>query len=135
MNTAQVIDQAIALRERIQSYQEVRRGGSPIGQPQDAAKAQVCEFLRQYAGPKSAFLKEAEAAQGYAEFMITTLSMILNWFVEYTRAGLSTTLSPERQAQVDVVSDILSQAQAMLDTDGYHPAAAAVLIGASLEEY
>jgi hypothetical protein len=95
----------------------------------------VCEFLRQYAGPRNTFFAQAAASSGYAAFMITTLSRILDSFVEYLEAGLATNLSPERQAHIDVVSDILGQAQVMLEADGYHPAAAAVLIGASLEEY
>jgi hypothetical protein len=131
MDTSQLIQHATDLRQRIQSY--VRHGDH--GYPQEAAKAQVCEFLRQYAGPKSSFLKQAEAAGGYDKFMIATLTAILDSYVEYLRAGLSSGLSPQRQAQIDVVSDVLGQAQAMLEDTGYHPAGAAVLIGAALEEF
>lgn len=135
MDAKQIIDQAARLRERLKGYVEARQGGNKIGSPEEAAKAQVCEFLRQYAGPKSAFLKQAEAASGYTAFMIATLTAILNSFIEYVEAGLATGLSPERQAQIDVVSDFLSQAQAMLEIDGYHPAGPAILVGASLEEF
>ena len=135
MDTKQIVEQATKLRERIGGYGEARRDGSKVGSPEDAAKAQVCEFLRQYAGPKSAFLKQAEAASGYTAFMLATLTAILSSFIEYVQAGLATGLSPERQAQIDVVSDILGQAQAMLENDAYHPAGPAILVGASLEEF
>jgi hypothetical protein len=48
---------------------------------------------------------------------------------------LATGLSPERQAQIDIVSDILGQAQAMIETESHHPAGPAILVGASLEEF
>jgi hypothetical protein len=55
--------------------------------------------------------------------------------VDHVRAGLLAAVSPEQQARIDVVSDILAQAQRLLDDSKTHPAAAAVLIGASLEEF
>jgi hypothetical protein len=44
-------------------------------------------------------------------------------------------VSPERRAQLDVVSDFLDQAHELLETEKVHPAAPAVLIGATLEEF
>ncbi len=44
-------------------------------------------------------------------------------------------ISIERRAQIDVVSDFLSQATSLLDTNNIHPAASVVIIGASLEEF
>jgi hypothetical protein len=99
------------------------------------AKTQVCEFLRTYAGPKSSFLKEAEAAAGFADYIIPTLTGILDSYIEYLIAGIAGGRPPERRAQLDVVSDVLTQAQAMLDDNSIHPAAPAVVIGASLEEF
>jgi len=131
MNTEQLIQQAKALRKRIQSYAI----DDPAGDPGDAAQAQVCEFLRNYAGPKSAFLKQAESASGYSSYLVRTLTAILDSFVEYLEAGLASDVSPERRAQLDVVSDMLNQAQAMLESPSFHPAGSAVLIGASLEEF
>jgi hypothetical protein len=93
MDTKGIIRQAEGLRTRIRAYAREDHDGSHG----EAAKAQVCEFLRAYAGPKS--------------------------------------FSPERRAQLDVVSDILGQANLLLEDDRYHPAAAAILIGASLEEF
>ncbi len=131
MNTEQIIDQTKRLHSRIQAY----ANDSGQGDAGQAAKAQVCEFLRQYAGPKSSFTSRAEETSGFPSYLVHTLSTILESFVEYLEAGLATGLSPERQAQIDVVSDFLAQALSMLDTKEFHPAAPAILIGASLEEF
>ncbi len=131
MDTQQIIQHAQALKQRIQQYAR----NDDYGDPGDAAHAQVCAFLQQYAGPKSAFTKQAEGASGFAQYRVATLTSILGSFVEYLDSGLSTGLSPERRAQIDVVSDLLGQAQSMLETSNFHPAASAVLIGASLEEF
>jgi hypothetical protein len=131
LDTQQVIEHARRLRQRIQQYAHNDAEGDKGG----AARAQVCEYLRQYAGPRSAFTRQAEGAGGYAAYVVSTLSSILDSFVEYLEVGLSTGLSPERRAQIDVVSDFLAQAQSMLDAKGFHPGAPAVLIGASLEEF
>ena len=131
MNTQELLQQAEALRKRIQPYARDKDTGS-FG---DAAKAQVCEFLRQYAGSRSAFTHQAEAVKGFASYMVATLTAILDSFIEYLKSGLASALSPERRAQLDVVSDILEQAHDILEDNRYHPASAAVLIGASLEEF
>lgn len=96
-------------------------------------KAEVCEFLRVYAGAKSSFYESA--SKFYGVYETKNLSSILESFISYVEAGLQSEVSPERRAQLDVVSDILEQADTLLTTKGYHPAAAAVLIGASLEEF
>src|SRR5437867_13338467 len=111
MDTDAVVAQAQALQERIKAYTKRDADGAHG----EAAKVQVCEFLRAYAGPRSAFLKQAEAAYGYAAYMVTSLDAILASFVQYLQAGLATRLSPERRAQLDVVSDILGQAHTLLE--------------------
>ena len=131
MDTEEIIREAESLLVRIEGY--ARRGRN--ANHGEAARAQVCEFLRNYAGPKSAFLKEAEAAYGDSGFQVATLASIVQSFVEYLRAGLATGVSPERRAQLDVVSDLLGQADSLLENTKYHPAAAAILLGACLEEF
>ena len=101
----------------------------------DGVKAQVCEFLRLYAGPKSAFYKAASEAEGWGEAQGATLAAVLDNFIAFVRAGLHAEISPERRAQLDIVSDFLGQAQALLGEKGIHPAAPAVLAGAALEEF
>ena len=132
MDTVQIIREAESLQARIGTYRE--RESKGLHTP--AAHAQVCEFLRNYAGPKSAFLEKAEAVHVFDEDeFYVVLDSIVQSFIEYVRAGLATGVSPERQAQLDVVSDLLGQANSLLEETKYHPAAAAILIGACLEEF
>lgn len=67
--------------------------------------------------------------------MIGQLTAVLDSFIEYLGAGLATGISPQRKAQIDVVSDFLDQSLKILESHSFHPAAAAVLIGAALEEF
>ena len=132
MDTEETIRQAESLQARIRTYQQ----REPAGCHGEAAKAQVCEFLRHYAGPKSAFLKQAEVVESYDDDVLCArLVSIVQSFIEYVQADLATGVSPERQAQLDVVSDLLGQANSLLQDAKYHPAAAAILIGACLEEF
>lgn len=98
-------------------------------------KAQIAEFLCQTAGPKSAFVTLAQNASGSTEHMADTLFSALENFKSFIESGLHNALSPQRQAQLDVVSDFLEQAQHLLNGKGVHPAAPIVLIGATLEEF
>ena len=132
MDTQELIEHAQAMRQRIQAYGRDSQNG-----PSRAcgAKAQVCDFLRAYAGPKSSFVAQAEAADGYDSYQVGLLTAVLDSFIEYIQSGLHSGLSPERQVQIDVVSDILEQANSLLENKDCHPAATAVLVGASLEEF
>lgn len=132
MTREELIDQANALQKRVLAYRSDSPSSTGGGR---AAKAQVSEFLRVYAGPNNAFLESASRIDGHHAYMIDSLAALLQSFIEYARAGLLTAVSPERQARIDVVSDILSQAQYLLDDTQYHAAAAAVLIGGALEEF
>ena len=102
MDAQEVVRHAESLRVRIREYARHDTNGD-YGQ---AAKAQVCEFFRNYGGPKSAFLQQAEAAHGYSGYLVTTLDAILKSFIEYLQSGLATGVAPERQAQMDIVSDL-----------------------------
>tara|TARA_R110000796_G_scaffold86045_3_gene186324 strand:+ start:325 stop:954 length:630 start_codon:yes stop_codon:yes gene_type:complete len=99
------------------------------------ARAQVTEFLRQFAGPKSSFYALAQKASGSYDRIEAVLLSALDNFEAYVSAGLAGAITPERRAQLDVVSDFLEQAQALLTRKGVHPAAPIVLIGATLEEF
>lgn len=100
--------------------------------------AQICEFLRTYAGPKNSFLDQIQKYDPRAnneQYASENIARVLRSYLEYVQAGLSTGISPERKAQLDVVSDFLEMAHLLLETKGVHPAAPAVLVGASLEEF
>jgi hypothetical protein len=98
--------------------------------------AEIREFLRIYGGPRNSFLSSLEQQDPFelpnpGEFARS----VLQSFVDYLEAGLHAGVSPERRAQLDVVSDFLEMANILLETNGVHPAAPAMLIGATLEEF
>lgn len=98
---------------------------------------EALEFLRIYAGERSSFYKEISQITGdwtenYSKEYIVG---ILRGYIRFLENGLFSGVSLERQVQIDVVTDFLEQADKLLDAKDVHPAAACVLIGASLEEF
>ena len=129
MDIDYIIDQAKRIIEenlaRRRNYQDYR-----------GPYVQACEFLRTVAGDKSSFFKELEKISNLtSESRARITASIINSFIDYVNAGLHQAISIQRQAQIDVVSDLLEQAQSLLDDNKVHPAAPIVLIGASLEEF
>jgi hypothetical protein len=103
--------------------------------PDKGLKAEVGEFLRQFSGPKSSFYLQAKEVSGSTSYNLSQLASILDSYISYVNAGLQADVSPERRAQLDVVSDFLEQAQQLLADKRTHPAIPAFLIGATLEEF
>ncbi len=98
--------------------------------------AQVCEFLRTYGKPNNSFYNSAiKQVSGSTSYLSLNLAEILRGFSSYIKEGLLEEVRPERQAQLDVVSDLLEQAQLLLEDGKVHAAAPTVLIGATLEEF
>lgn len=98
-------------------------------------KARVSSFLSTFAGPKNSFLEQVQDMNYSVAHEAAILKEILLSFIEHLEVGLVAGISPKRQAEIDVVSDILGQAQELLENPKVHPAAPAVLIGATLEEF
>ena len=88
-----------------------------------------------YAGEKSSFYKYVNKLNGSTSWNAGIAISTLNSFVRFLENDLTEGISIERKAQIDVVSDFLSQANQLLESKGVHPAAACVIIGASLEEF
>jgi hypothetical protein len=99
--------------------------------------AEGLEFFRIYAGEKSAFYKQLSQLNqlGVPNSISNTVSSVLKAYIRFLEKGLDEGISLERKAQIDVVSDFLDQSQKLLTNKDVHPAAPAVLIGASLEEF
>ena len=126
------IDYIIEQAKRIKQENLVQRQDN---HEQKGPYVQACEFLRIVAGDKSSFFKELEAISGTrSDQRARGTASIIQSFIDYVNAGLHQAISIQRQAQIDVVSDLLEQAQSLLDDKKVHPAAPIVLIGASLEE-
>lgn len=99
--------------------------------------AEAMEFLRVYAGERSAFLKHLnQVSQTWDDdYIMQYVVSNLEAFIRYVESGLLEGISIERKAQIDVVSDFLDQANTLLSTKEVHPAAPTVIIGAALEEF
>ena len=125
MNTDDLIKQA---RRIMASGQK----GSAAG-----VLAEAMEFLRVYAGEKSAFFKQLSQVDHTwsSEYIRQHVVSNLEAFVRYVESGLLEGVSIERKAQIDVVSDFLDQANTLLSSREVHPAAPTVIIGAALEEF
>jgi hypothetical protein len=99
--------------------------------------AEAMEFLRVYAGEKSAFLKHLNhVEQTWADdYIMEYVVSNLEAFIRYVENGLLEGVSIERKAQIGVVSDFLNQANTLLSSKEVHAAAPTVIIGAALEEF
>lgn len=143
MDEADIIQHVSRLRERIRTVGE-NYSDNPLdiddlydsSRPRPVGvQAEVVEFLKIAAGHKSQFVLQAQTANGAPKFVLRTLDAVLEGFLQHVSAGLQSAVSPRRQAQIDVVSDLLEQADALLQKKGVHAAAPIMLIGATLEEY
>lgn len=99
--------------------------------------SEASEFLRKYVGENSPFVKNLSELKPYGNkgYILECVEPTLEAFIHLVEMGTLDSVSIERQAQIDVVSDILSQAQLLLKDTAVHPAAPAMIIGASLEEF
>ena len=94
------------------------------------------EFLRVYGGKDNAFLKMLEEKRYHnSHEMSQQVADVFPGFIRYLEKGLSLSITPEHMIQIETVSDYMDQANTLLSNASFHPAAAAVLIGASLEEF
>jgi hypothetical protein len=109
----------------------IDKPSSPKGQLVEAI-----EFFRVYAGEKSSFYKGLSHYANYSVLKpLKEVEDYLLAFIHYVENGLQGNLSIQRQAQLEVTSDFLAQADVLLSQNNVHPAAPTVLIGATLEEF
>lgn len=104
----------------------------------DGVYAEICQFLKTYDSPKSQFLAsitEYNPTSYQPNAAVHHIRNILQSHLDYVQAGLLHGVSAERRAQLEVVSDFLEQAQSLLESNSVHPASAAMIIGAALEEF
>lgn len=129
MDTDEIIRHAHSLIEDSKSI------GRDDGAKFKGLKARTCEFLINISGSKNTFLAQIEKLSGSPGYGASVVSEVLKAFITHLEAGLMQGMSPKRQAELDVVSDLLEQANVLLENNKVHPAAPAVLIGATLEEF
>jgi len=109
----------------------LRRLTSPVGSTTETAAA--VELLARYA-PGSTFHKIAAAHTQFNNLKISYVAGALEQWVRFCEDGLATGLPFAAQARVEAASDLMDQAEQLLEDGSIHPAAAAMLIGAALEE-
>ena len=99
--------------------------------------AEAMELVRINGGERNSFyLALSKVGADFADdFIWSAVSGIMESFADSIEAGRIEGISLQRQAEIDVVSDFLGQADGMLGTKGVHPATPATLIGAALEEF
>ncbi len=124
MDTRELIEQA----ERI----KVNAGNNSL-----EGLAEAREFLRVYGGEKNSFYKLLENINPSlrSDLMYEHVIASLSAYINYIKNGLNVGISIERKAQLDIVSDLLDQANALLNNEKMHPAAPIIIIGSSLEEF
>lgn len=93
------------------------------------------EFIRRFAGEDSDFYKKLNShVFDWNEFE-SRAKGVMGSFIKFIENGLLSKLSTQREIQIETVSDYLDQANTLLSDAKMHPAAPAVIIGASLEEF
>jgi hypothetical protein len=131
MERKELADKARALIESIEGERNLVKG-----------HVAASEFLRVYSGERSSFFQMIQRIDPLIDpgsrtggFQMSRVVYVLQGFLDYVEAGLHQQITPERAAQLEIVSDFLEQARGLLDSREVHPAAPAVLVGATLEEF
>jgi len=102
------------------------------------AWTEATQFIYDFGGRDSQFAKLIELTDPMEQnttWVYEHTENAINALIRYLENGLHRSISPERQAQIDVVSDFLDQANSLLKDKKIHPAAPIVIIGAALEEF
>jgi hypothetical protein len=124
MDKEVIIEQAERIRQST--------GSNPYG-----ALAESKELFRTYAGVDNQFLASLNLIDTKTHWthVSKTVQGVLNSFKEYVANDLLRSISLEREIQIETVSEYLEQAENLLNDKKIHPAAPAVIVGASLEEF
>lgn len=96
------------------------------------------EFLKSFAGTNNAFLdslNQINLAGAMPNYVVIRTQAALQSFIQYVENNLLGASSFEREIKIETVSEYLDQAEQLLNDKNIHPAAPAVIIGASLEEF
>ena len=110
--------------------------GSAIKNPVGAL-SEARQFLLTYGGANNQFYRKLDEVKTTYSYNViqATVQQVLTSFIGYVQNDLLRSISLEREIQIETVSDYLSQAEDLLNDKQIHPAAPAVIIGASLEEF
>lgn len=99
----------------------------------------VLQFVKTYLGTDTEFYKSiVNYTKIYASIhqnKLTEAKSVLASIKQFLLLNLDFQKSEEYRYKSDIINDFLLQADCLLNDDKYHPAAAAILMGAALEEF
>ncbi len=99
-------------------------------------RARIDDLLTKVGGADNTFLRQIKGSgYGVISYAKDVIVSVLSSFIAHLEDGLVGGISPKYQAELDMVSELLEQANNLLANSNVHPAAPAVLIGATLEEF
>jgi len=98
------------------------------------------QFVKTYIGENTIFYEnlrqEFSTRSSYAESSRASLArQVLKSIRDYLSLSLEISTSESYSIKLDVISDFLRQAVELANDKKFHPAAAAILLGATLEEF
>jgi hypothetical protein len=102
---------------------------------------QVLQFVRVYIGIETEFYERLTFFKANSEARVQmsnrtyAVISVLDAIENYLNDDLEIWKTTSYKIKNDIVSDLLQQANKLIDNKEYHPAAAAILIGATLEEF
>ena len=99
-------------------------------------RARIDDLLTRVGGADNTFLLQIKGSgYGVISYAKDVIVAVLSSFITHLEDSLVGGISPKYQAELDMVSELLEQANNLLANSNVHPAAPAVLIGATLEEF
>lgn len=97
--------------------------------------AEIKNLINSVCGKNNPFYEAVDKIRFTAHFPDEQLNSIVSSFIRSIQNDLISNVSYERKLKTTVVNDYLDQAEDILKRQEFHPAVAAFLIGASLEEF
>lgn len=126
MDKSQILDHLKKLLKRGEQYE----GSAYLSAAKELIKLAVGTSNTYFEG-----LIQLEQRGLADDYLAEYVDSMLRAFKDSVELDLIFKMSIERKAQLNVVNDYLEQADHLLNTKDIHPAAAAIVIGASLEEF
>ena len=125
-----------AIRHCNKLLEEVKSLGANDYAKLRGLRARIYDLLARVGGADNTFLHQIQSASGrLLRYHQDVIVAVLSSFIAHLEDGLVGGISPKYQAELDMVSELLEQANNLLANSNVHPAAPAVLIGATLEEF
>lgn len=97
--------------------------------------ASMRNLIASYDGKQNEFYRAIDEVNGKSPLALDNYKSILRGFIDTVKNDLMFEVSFTRKLKIETVNEYLKQAEYILNKKDMHPAVAAFLIGASLEEF